>query len=53
MEETKYYILKLQTDSKEYNNEAMLDYVLNKETGKNILAYSFKEVEIPKLDEDK
>ena len=50
--ETKTYILKLQTDNKEMDNEATLDYILHKETRKNLVAYSFNSIEVPKLDED-
>ena len=51
--ETRTYILKLQTDMREAGNEAILEQTLDEEVGRNIVAYSFKMVEIPKLDEDK
>ena len=53
MEITKIYILKLQTDNTVCENKTELDRILNKETGNGIIAYSFKEIELPKLDEDK
>ena len=52
--ETRTYLLKLQTDNKEADNFGTLEFILNRETERgNIIAYSFKEIMMPKLDEDK
>ena len=51
--ETKTYILKLQTDNKDEDNIETLENVLTETSERGrLVAYSFKELELPKLDEE-